>query len=436
MGRTSPLSRRDFVASVGAFGVATLTAGTYGCSSNSTIPATLEGTSTATYRSAAQAGFTVLTAQYKTPHIFEGNFWFGGTTLHTCLDYLLAARETDQHTQILPAAFKIYQSLTNSFDGWWKDDYGWWGVAFSIAVKHRQQLGYGDSSHDELFGELRNAAESCWDQLESNWRDTTYNRKVKGGYSDNAAGSADIRGGTFNNSPDSTNPPMTGRNSVTNEGFWILSQLLAQLIPGNPKYSRMAAAESAWFEKWLAFSGSNPGSTGILNGLGLVLERPTGNRTDPAWFWSGDQGLFIRALPAGSQLAHSIAKTVISNMTDDQNILHDNLQYLKFKDLQTFEADYATGKGIFMRNLLPLVFARPAQYSSFVKANATAVWCNRSSANQFTYNWNPADVAGEPKILRVSGKSDQLCDLIMQAAGQEALNAAVSIAAGEKIACS
>ena len=39
----------------------------------------------------------------------------------------------------------------------------------------------------------------------------------------------------------------------------------------------------------------------------------------------------------------------MANMTDDRSVLHENLQYLKFKDLQTFEADYATGKGILMR---------------------------------------------------------------------------------------
>jgi hypothetical protein len=433
MGEIPVLSRHDFIKSVGALSAMSLGVEA-GCSS-SISPATPSTRASYTYRSAAQAGFEVLTQQYKTPHIFDGNFWFGGTTLNTCLNYLVAAKQTDRSVQILPTAFDVYQSLRTN-PGWWKDDYGWWGVAFAFAISHRRQLGYGGPSHDELFNELLAAAKSCWEQLRENWRNTTYNRKVKGGYSDNAAAGADIRGGTFNNSPDSTNPPLSGRNSVTNEGFWILSQRLAQLVPGDPSYSQMAGAESAWFAQWLAFPKNNSGRTGILNDLGLVLERPTGNRTDPAWFWSGDQGLFINALSADSRLSHNIAKSVIANMTDDQNVLHDNLQFLDFKDLQTFAADYATGKGIFMRNFLTLILANPARYSSFVKANATAVWCNRSKANQFTYNWNPADKTAEPRILRVSGKSDQLCDLVMQAAGQEALNAAVYIAPDEVIACS
>ncbi len=431
--RSASHSRHDFLASIGALSAVGVTAGIVGCS-GSTTAGTPSGPGGSTYRSAAKAGFEVLSQQYKTPHIFDGNFWFGGTTLHTCLNYLVAASETDRDAKVLPAAFDIYQSLRTN-PGWWKDDYGWWGVAFSSALNHRGELGYGGTAYDKLFSELLTAAQECWNQLDSNWRETTYNRRVMGGTSDNAAARANVRGGTFNNSPDSTNPPLSGRNSVTNEGFWILSQLLAKLVAGDGRYSQMAQAERNWFAQWLAFPKSNPGQTGILNQLGLVLERPTGNGTDPAWFWSGDQGLFIRALPAYDRLAHTIATSVMANMTDTNGVLHENLQFLRSKDLRTFAGDYATGKGIFMRNLVPLLIANPASYSGFVKANASAVWCSRSKDNQFTYNWNPADESGEPRILRVKGKSDQLCDLIMQAAGQEALNAAVHIAADEEIAC-
>ncbi len=428
-------SRTEFLKSIGVVGAAALTGGVSGCGGSIGSLVTPSGAAAPfTYGLAAAAGFEVLVQQYKTPHIFDGNFWFGGTTLHTCLDYLVAAGETDQTSQVLPAAMGTYQSLSGN-PGWWKDDYGWWGVAFSFAIGHRRQLGYESHRHDEFFRDLLAAAHSCWQQMRSNWREATYNRRVSGGFSDNAASAADVRGGTFNNSPDGTNPPLSGRNSVTNEGLWILSQLLAAMGPDNPEYGRSAAAESAWFASWLALPKRNAGRIGILNNLGLVLERPTGNRTDPAWYWSGDQGLFIRALSTNNPLAHNIAKSIMANMTDDRSVLHENLQYLKFKDLQTFEADYATGKGILMRNLLPLIVANPSRYSSFVKANASAVWCNRSHANQFTYNWNPTAAEREPRILRVAGKSDRLCDLIMQAAGQEALNLAVYIAPDERIGC-
>src|SRR5690242_15948352 len=87
-----------------------------------------------TYRTAASKGIAVLVDQYKTPGIFDGNFWFGGNALHAYLDYLFRAGETDTN-QILPTANKIYQSMSNN-PGWWRDDYGWWGIAFVVAINN------------------------------------------------------------------------------------------------------------------------------------------------------------------------------------------------------------------------------------------------------------------------------------------------------------
>lgn len=441
MGQNTFPSRHAFIKSIGALGAVNLTAAAFGCSSSVTAPATPSGVPPSgappqpqTYRSAAEAGFELLVTQYKTPHIFDGNFWFGGTTLHTCLNYLVAARQTDKSAQILPAAYAVYRGLHDK-PGWWKDDYGWWGVAFAFAIEHRRALGYGSAAHDGMFHDLLAAAESCWEQIAANWRDYEYNYEVRHGWSDNAAAYVpEIIGGTFNHAPDSTSPPLSGRNSVTNEGFWILSQRLERLIPMNKRYDFFAGQERWWFTHWLTYPKRHRGAAGILNEAGLVLERPTGNEIDPAWFWSGDQGLFIQALGNNGALANSIAAAVVANMTDASGVLHENVQFLKFPDLQTFAGDYGTGKGIFMRNFMPLLLANPGRYASFVKSSASAVWCNRSSGNQFTYNWNPA-AGGEPAILRVAGKSDALCNLIMQGAGLEALTAAVSVAPTEKITC-
>lgn len=363
----------------------------------------------------------MLVDQYKTPGIFDGNFWFGGNALHAYLDYLFRAGETDTN-QILPTANKIYQSMSNN-PGWWRDDYGWWGIAFVVAINNRVGFGYKDPSYDPLFKDLRDATQYCWKQLNDNWDNSPYGRGV------------DIVGGVWNTKD--TTQPLAGRNSVTNEGFWILSMALAQLsrdkiVPENPQYEKMAKAEQSWFEQWLSLPAKQPGMTGILNKQGLVLERPMGNTTDPAFYWSGDQGLCIRAfrsLPGA--LPNDIARSVIKNMIDRNGILHE---YLGFVDrgLEGFIADYATGKGVFMRNLANI--NQPmGSYSDFIKKNATAVWCNQLGGNQFGFNWNPR-AGGEPKILLAVGTKNQaLCNLIMQAAGQDALNAAVSIAPDEVI---
>src|SRR6185436_4766646 len=144
----------------------------------------------ATYKEAASIGFTVLDKQYRTSEIFNGNFWFGGNTLHTCLNYLLAAPQKDS-TRILEWAYNnVYQVL----DGpdWWRDDYSWWGNAFTLAINNRTALGYQASNNDQLFSDLLSAAQYCWGKLESNWSSATYDSA-----SDNSAGSANITGGTY-----------------------------------------------------------------------------------------------------------------------------------------------------------------------------------------------------------------------------------------------
>ena len=373
----------------------------------------------ATFRQAAAAGFSLLAQQFVTPCIFEGNFWFGGNTLRTCLDYLLLAKQPDSQ-ELVRKAFDVYSSLKSESD-WWRDDYAWWGTAFLVAIRNESALGY--PSGDPLFASLRAATAHCWEQLNENWRDTAY------------PGAPTISGGVFNTTQEQA---MAGRNSVTNEGFWLLSDGLASLDPTQPEYAKTAAAEQDWFGKWLALPGKPPNTNGILNGDGLVLERPLGNPDDPDWYWSGDQGLLITALAASGQkdLAGRIAQSVVKTMTDDDLVLHENLGFTTNPSLAGFIADYATGKGVLMRNLANFVAPNPSPlFVDFITKNAAAVWCNQLGASQFAFNWNPRVPGHEPTVLSVDGKSWALCYLIMQAAGQDALNAALAIAPDKQITC-
>lgn len=379
-----------------------------------------------TFRSAANAGFLLLLSQYKTPEIFDGSFWWAGNAFHVCLNYLVAAGEKDtgkDSPNILPFGLGLFNDLKTKAD-WWKDDYGWWGNAFVKAINSRRQLGYVDPSYDGLFKDILAAAQSCWQEQRSYWRDTFFTSET-----DNAHGSAKIRGGTFNSAPDSTLPPMSGRNSVTNTSFWILSRGLAQLLPDELEYLLFAKNEQDWFDEWLGLDKS-PDSTGILNSQGLVLERPTGNQTDPPWYWSGDQGLYITARDA-DDAAYLVAVSAVKNMGRTR-ILHENMEFAEHSTLRQFIADYATGKGILMWSLASFP---GVPFEGFINNNASAVWCNRlEGSSQFTFNWDWEHTfpGAEPKILRVGGKTDQFCDLVMQAAGLGALNAALSIGLGNQ----
>jgi len=395
-----------------------------------------------TYQSAAKQGFEKLVSQYKTAKIFEPlNIWFGGNTLHTCLDYLIWTPNSDEKkdkSRIVEYAFNAVFKKMNAFppgarfdcaylsrSGWWRDDFGWWGIALLMAVNNRVSLGYGDKQNDAMFQEILAAAQCCWVQLLGNWRDLPYNDDDV----DQAAGSSDIKGGAFNIL---TGDLMGGRNSVTNELFWILSQRLAQHFPNDPLYSAQAAKYANWFGRWF--------DTGqILTSQNLILERPTGNGLASKWYWSGDQGLMIEALPADDPRRDKIAQAAQETLAE-KGVLHENVKDLT-GSLAGFMADYATGKGIFMRNLARFANVnKNGDYIKFITDNASTVWSHRDKTNQFPFNWDLSEPKHEENILRMKteddrqNKPDDLCDLIMQSAGQDALNAAMLIAPDEPIA--
>lgn len=374
-----------------------------------------------TYREAAEVGFELLDRQYEA-EAFSGNFWFAGNTLHTCLNYLVLAGKTD-NSGIFERAVRLYKEMTAGDTDWWVDDYGWWGNAFVFAVTHREALGYAGQKYENFFAGIEAIAAECWVKIAANCRDDPYTRE-----SDYAMADTEITGGVFNSVTQIGNA-FVGRNSVTNEGFWLLSEGLARLSPNACIYSKAVQYQHNWFNKWLRMEGVPPARNGIFSAQGLVLERPTGNKGDGTWCWSGDQGLFSEALLLADNkntYPEKIILSVIDNMTDESGVLHENMEPLltKFKD---FIGDYATGKGIMLRGVAGVnqVLASEA-ISDFIRKNASAVWRSRRDS-QFVFNWNPSGASSEPDVIdkALTDKSDELCNVIMQSSGLDALNAAL-----------
>jgi hypothetical protein len=404
-----------------------------------------------TYTTAAGKGFAQLITLYRKAGVFDGNFWFGGNALETCLDYLINAgvKDKDNFNILETAYYQVYAALSpESINGrivpvrkpgdigWWRDDYGWWGNAFVLAMNNRDKLGYTNLSSDEdLFNNIAKSTRFCWAQLTGSWYEGAY-----GIPQDNAEGQdATIKGGVFNvptqYTPDGS-PPMQGRNSVTNEGYWLLSQGLAKRRNANdPDFGATAVAMQKWFADWRAHTPA----PGIFDGRGLVLERPTGNAHAAGWCWTGDQGLQFKGLSNAGEgdIALKIANSAVTNLaTKDASgvmILHESLA----ATFSGFEVDYATGKGIFLRNLVSpgVAPAGGGPFAQFIKNNAAAVWNHRldQTTNQFSYNWAGADSPEPRRLLKQGTKSQDLCDLVMQASGQDALNTAMRIAPTEPI---
>jgi len=256
-----------------------------------------------------------------------------------------------------------------------------------------------------LFREILASANECWEQMSSNWDDSVYSPAVP------------IQGGVWNNRDDSND--MSGRNSVTNELFWILSARL--------KKPRALDARK-WFLQWVQFFGTP--QTGILNAQGLVLERPTGNPTYLGWFWTGDQGLFLAGLTAaGWNNPPDIGGAVLNHILDPGGVVHE--QWLGMFN-GNYDRDYATGKGVLLRNLGDINMGLPGRpYSKFILTNARAVWCHRvdSNTNQFGFNWNPAyPPEKEPDM-------SSIWPLVLQTAGQDALTSSLLVAPTNSFTC-
>jgi hypothetical protein len=380
-----------------------------------------------TFGSAAKTGFDLLWSRYNST-TFSGNIWFAGNTFHTCLDYLINAGVPDTNGTVVTTGYGVFHDLLPKSD-WWRDDYAWWGDAFVLAIGNRATLKLTDPKYDAVFQSMTEAAALCWQRMNNVWRDEPY-----GGEMDHAASSANIRGGVFNQvnagCQDQVAKVMQGRNSVTNEGYWLLSLGMTRLFP-NPAYAQAAAAMTNWMQQWLArtpvCNGTN-GLVGILDTACHVLERPLGQRMVPDWYWTGDQGLFSRGLiEAGIQTtrASEIVDAAIASLCDDTGVLHENLSFAD-AGLSGYMGDYATGKGIFMRSLRAV--NQKHALDKFIITNATAVWCNRHKdapyVNQFTFNWD-RNPNYEP--IDLDSKGNPLDLVITQAAGLDALNAALLV---------
>ena len=368
------------------------------------MPAPAPAPAPDTYLSAAQKGFVVLyrlwadgyNYQSDTYHgtTFKSDFWFAGNTLRTCIDYRLAVKDEAAAAEVLHAGCRIYLTLKDN-PGWWKDDYGWWGNAFATAYDNRTNLKLEGNRYDALFANIQQYTLDCWKELNGNWRDTAYNHLLPnfpGERSDNAAGGAEIAidGGVFNTTPDGWDSSgLSGRNCVTNEGFWILSGHVERYFPNDAGVKAKKGQPKKWFDQWLNKEGT------LLNKQGLVLERPAGNQAVSSWYWLGDQGLFIEALSAADPAGYADRIKKIATAVTKSSILHENMEFVSKHG--GYVADYATGKGILMRSLAALnLKTKDKPYSDFLKRNAAAVWSSRDAAsNQFMFNWESPPVQGK-----------------------------------------
>jgi hypothetical protein len=274
-------------------------------------------------------------AAYKAGALADGQgFWHAGNTLDAYVTYLVNAKEVDK-ADIVALSQKLFEDNWRNNDSkdpigqprWWRDDYGWWGMAFLNAVQNADALGI-----KPLVGELNHNANLCWRIMDTNWKARKYQ-------------------GVMN-----TDDPALGgsTNTITNVLFLVLSLLRYQLSTYTDQDAFFAA--TGVFDWFYSAPPPEKGERGLYNSKSLIRYYPSHEEADRAW--SGDQGWFLRACwdlvrlnPARKDQANDVINNLQPNaftyLFDGDRIVHELPDLNGFN----FDIDFATGIGVFMRQI-------------------------------------------------------------------------------------
>ncbi|KAI9716409.1 MAG: hypothetical protein M1828_000351 [Chrysothrix sp. TS-e1954] len=175
-------------------------------------------------------------------------------------------------------------------------------------------------------------------------------------------------------------------NAIANELFFDVAAHLANRVPADSKdyYVNSAQNQLAWFQQ-----------SGMINADNNINDGLTADcKNNGQTVWSYNQGVILgglvelnKAAPNTSylDLANTIANAAITNLTDENMIVHDTCEPKCGPDGTQF-------KGIFIRNLALLREAAPQEtlYSDVIKACAGSIWTNDRDAsnNSLSVDWS------------------------------------------------
>jgi len=344
------------------------------------------------YADAAKEKFAGLCAQYSPPV----SYWRLGNAFDAIIDYL---ENVDASAAAAAGAMvvKQYQASLDKLGGYdhaWFDDFGWWTIA--------TQRGLGKPFLSGVKDELTGFMTECWGRFNAN-APYVWDRRAPGTFDD--CGPAVI-GGVWNEywkGTAATYPgpkgadPSTGtlegiQNTVTNAVYLIAAQRLGRT---DPEAKVAADREYTFLSAWLFSEEPKLWWPLEMEGAARVRERVShfasgraapGFQTD--WAWTGDQGLILGALvdrmsfdKANYQHLLGAAKELLNGATmlvDGNGVLRYCTSTGTVPDGDA--TDYATGPGVFWRNMLYAwknnpdlaAFLSATGYMAFVKTNADA----------------------------------------------------------------
>jgi predicted alpha-1,6-mannanase (GH76 family) len=287
-------------------------------------------------------------------------WWNSANAITVLVDYSRVSGST-QYNAILANTFATAQKTNPGFINKYYDDEGWWALAWIDAY---------DLTHDKTYLSM---AESIFADMAASWDDTC--------------------GGGIWWSKDKDY-----KNAIANELFFSAAAHLVNRTSGSTRRHYLDWSNREW--KWFQASG-------MINAKGLVndgLNNGRGRSSGPVCTnngrttWTYNQGVVLGGLaelssakhdPTVKQAAQKIAMAAITQLVDDNGVLHDPCE-------PKCGADGVQFKGIFVRNLVLLSQLQPqTEYSSFIDKNADALWKDARGPNfQLGERWSgPFDSA-------------------------------------------
>jgi Glycosyl hydrolase family 76 len=280
-------------------------------------------------------------------------YWHAGNTLDTYVTYLAQAGKRDDQG-IVAESLPIFQTPPDPPDPpkkpqdiWWRDDYGWWGIAFLNAADNASTLGI-----ENIRDDCVTAAEAGWMVMMADWEDPThYHQGVR-------------------NDPSGQN---TETNTITNVLFFMLS--LRLYLRDSKKYSHALLAAEGIFD-WF-YPDKDKGPKRLFNNDGLVRYLP-GSGDERAW--SADQGWFWRAYIDLFSVTNAERKDRIVNLTGllqpaiiskifQNGVVREQIDGILHKN---FDVDFATGPGVFLRQFAIINKDAKGAYSDLIQVVAPA----------------------------------------------------------------
>jgi predicted alpha-1,6-mannanase (GH76 family) len=266
-------------------------------------------------------------------------WWNSANAITVLVDYARVSKST-QYNAIVANTFTTAQKKNPGFLNKFYDDEGWWALAWIDAY---------DLTRNKDYLVM---AESIFADMAAAWDDTC--------------------GGGIWWSKDKDY-----KNAIANELFLSVAAHLINRTTGSTRSQYLEWGNREW--KWFQTSGMINDKNLINDGLGKVGGQAAGQActNNGRTTWTYNQGVVLGGLvelssanhdPVLKQSARKIATAAITQLVDDNGILHDGCE-------PKCGGDGVQFKGIFVRNLVLLNQSGPqAAYEAFIDRNADVLW--------------------------------------------------------------